>query len=307
MHIVLAISCMVLSAISEIMGKEIANRKIDSETMFINTYMFLGIFKIILIIVTMGQAFVFRPLMLLLLVPNMIISAVINYLYLKSLRLLPISVVVPVYLIYYPISMIFGVGFLKEQITPMQLIAIIIIFLMILIMSVNTSKSRLNKGLNTEHAEVANKKFTLQLGDISKGLIYILTAGLLNAVLIILDKNAYNSGLRVDEMILFGGMANVVIALIFYKLTKTKYRLRSGTYKYTLTSLMLVAIGIKFLSSISYVTAMKLGNATTIIPITASNILLVAILSSYYLKEKIKKSSYACILIFLLCIIVLVI
>ena len=307
MYIVLAILCMVLSAIHEIIGKEIANRKIDSETMFINTYMFLGVFKIILITVTIGQAFDFRPLMLLLLVPNIIISAAVNYLYLKSLRLLPISVVVPVYLIYYPISMIFGVGFLKEQITTMQLIAIIIIFLMILIMSVNTSKSRLNKGLNSEHAEVSHKKFTLQLGDISKGLVYILTAGLLNAVLIILDKNAYNSGLRVDEMILFGGMANIIIAFIFYKITKTKYRLRLDTYKYTLTSLMLVTIGIKFLSNISYVTAMKLGNATTIIPITASNILLVAILSSYYLKEKIKKSDYACIFIFLICIIILVI
>lgn len=307
MHIVLAILCMVLSAIHEIMGKEVANRKIDSETMFINTYMFLGVFKIILIAVTIGQAFVFRPMMLLLLIPNIIVSAFVNYLYLKSLRLLPISVIVPVYLIYYPISMIFGVGFLKEQITPMQLIAIIIIFLMILIMSVNTSKSRLNKGLNSEHSEVTNKKFTLQLGDISKGLVYIITAGLLNAVLIILDKNAYNTGLRVDEMILFGGIANIVISFIFYKLTKTKYRFRSDTYKYTLTSLMLVTIGIKFLSSISYVSAMKLGNATTIIPITASSILLVAILSSYYLKEKIKKSDYACIFIFLLCIIVLVI
>jgi uncharacterized membrane protein len=188
-----------------------------------------------------------------------------------------------------------------------QLIAIIIIFLMILAMSIDTSKSRLNKGINKEHEEVIHKHFSLHLGDISKGLIYIITSGLLNAVIIILDKNAYNAGLRTDEMILFGGIGNIVIGFIFYFLAKKRHNHEPDLYKYTLTPFMLFTIGIKFLSSITYLTSMKLGNATIVVPISASSILLVAIMSSYFLKEKLKKFDYVCIFIFLICIITLVV
>ena len=107
MYIALALLCMVLCAVQEIMGKEVSNENIKSETMFINTYLFLGLFKVLLIAVTVGSAFVFRPLMLILILPNIVISAVITYLYLKALKLLPVSVVVPIYLIYYPINVVY--------------------------------------------------------------------------------------------------------------------------------------------------------------------------------------------------------
>jgi drug/metabolite transporter (DMT)-like permease len=307
MYIALALLCMVLSAIQEIMGKEVANQKIKSETMFINVYLFLGILKILLIIVTVGASFVFRPLMLLLLIPNTIIAAIINYLYIKSLKLLPVSVVVPMYLIYYPLSMLFSIGLLKEEVSFMQLIAMAVIFVLILILSISTSKNRLNKGINEEHYEASHKRLGLHLKSISKGIIYIVTAGLLNGILIILDKNAYNAGLTVNEMILFGGIANIIIAFIMYGMVKKSFERKGSKYLYIMTPLMIFTIGMKFLCSITYTAAMKLGNATIVVPITASSILLVAILSAIFLNERLKKLDYLCIVIFMISIIVLII
>lgn len=306
MSVALAFLNMMLSAISEIMGKQVSNEKIKSETMFINTYLFLGIFKILLIFITVGQAFTFRPLMFLLLIPNMIIAACINYLYIKSLKMLPISVVAPMYLIYYPVSMLFSIGLLKEQVTGIQLAAMATIFILIIILSISTSKNRLNKGINEEHHEVTNKKLGVHLMSISKGIVYIISAGLLNGILIILDKNAYNSGLTANEMILFGGIANIIIAFVMYNIMKKSFAHKGSKYLYTLTPLMLLTIGIKFLCSVSYTAAMKIGNATTIIPITASSILLVAILSALFLNERLKKFDYICIVLFVVSIIVLI-
>lgn len=306
MSVALAFLNMMLSAISEIMGKQVSNEKIKSETMFINTYLFLGIFKILLIFITVGQAFTFRPLMFLLLIPNMIIAACINYLYIKSLKMLPISVVAPMYLIYYPVSMLFSIGLLKEEVTGIQLAAMATIFILIIILSISTSKNRLNKGINEEHHEVTNKKLGVHLMSISKGIVYIISAGLLNGILIILDKNAYNSGLTANEMILFGGIANIIIAFVMYNIMKKSFAHKGSKYLYTLTPLMLLTIGIKFLCSVSYTAAMKIGNATTIIPITASSILLVAILSALFLNERLKKFDYICIVLFVVSIIVLI-
>jgi len=307
MYIALALLCMVLCAVQEIMGKEVSNENIKSETMFINTYLFLGLFKVLLIAVTVGSAFVFRPLMLILILPNIVISAVITYLYLKALKLLPVSVVVPIYLIYYPVSMLFTIGLLKEQVSPMQLISMGVIFVMILTLSISTSKNRLNKGINKEHLEETHKRFGLHMGSISKGIVYIVTAGLLNGFLILLDKNAYNAGLTANEMILFGGMSSIIISFIFYAIIKKKYTRKGNKYLYTMTPLMLMTIGMKFLCSVTYATSMKMGNATIVVPIVASSILLVEILSSYFLKEKLRKREYLCIVIFMIAIIVLIV
>ncbi len=307
MYIALALLAMTLSSIQEIAGKEVANKQVKSETMFINTYLFLGIFKILLIVVTVGSAFVFRPLMLLLLIPNMIIATFVNYLYLKSVKKLPISVVIPIFLLYYPISMIFSIGFLKEQVSFMQLMAMAVIFIVILILSISTSKNRLNKGINKEHFEESNKKFEIHLSSITKGIIYIVTAGLLNGLLIVLDKNAYNAGVTVNEMILFGGISNVIIAFIFYGFIKRSFNRKDVKYLYVLTPLMLLTISMKFLSGIAYTTAMKMGNATIVVPIVASSILLVELLSAIFLNEKLKRFDYFCILIFMISIIVLIV
>lgn len=306
MYIALALLCMVFHAVAEIMGKEVSNKQIKSETMFINTYLFMGIFKILLIALTVGQAFVFRPMMMLILIPNIIISAVINYLYLKALKLLPVSVVVPVFLIYYPVSMILSIGLLKESVTSMQLIAMIIIFIMIFILSIHTSKNRLNKGINNEHYEESHRKLGMHLGTISKGLIYVVTAGLLNGLLVILDKNSYNFGVTTNEAILYGGISNIIISFVFYFIIKEAYNIKGNKYLYTLTPLMLLTIGVKFLYSITYLAAMKMGNATIVVPIVASYILLVAILSTFFLNEKLKKFDYMCILIFMICIVILI-
>ncbi len=306
MSVALAFLNMILSAVSEIMGKQVSNEKIKSETMFINTYLFLGIFKVLLIAITVGGAFVFRPMMFLLLIPNMIMAAFINYLYIKSLKMLPISVVAPMYLIYYPISMLFSIGLLKEEVSAIQLIAMAVIFVLIIILSISTSKNRLNKGINEEHYEATNKKLGVHLKSISKGIVYIISAGLLNGILVILDKNAYNSGVTANEMILFGGMANIVIAFIMYGIMKKSFAHKGSKYLYTLTPLMLLTIGIKFLCSVSYTAAMKTGNATTVIPITASSILLVAILSALFLNERLKKFDYMCMVLFVVSIIVLI-
>lgn len=306
MSIALAFLNMILGAVSEIMGKQVSNEKIKSETMFINTYLFLGIFKILLIIITVGGAFVFRPMMFLLLIPNVIVSAFINYLYIKSLKMLPISVVTPMYLIYYPVSMLFSIGLLKEEVTTLQLIAMAVIFILIILLSISTSRNRLNKGINEEHYESTNKKLGVHLKSISKGMVYIISAGLLNGVLVILDKNAYNAGLTANEMILFGGIAQIIIGFIMYGIMKKSFGNKGSKYLYTLTPLMLLTIGIKFLCSVTYTAAMKMGNATTVIPITASSILLVAILSALFLNERLKKFDYMCMVLFVVSIIVLI-
>ena len=306
MYIVLALMCMVVSAISEIMGKKVSNQDIKSETMFINTYLFLGIFKILLILVTIGGAFVFRPLMLLLIVPNMIVYAAISYLYLKALKMLPVSVVVPIYLIYYPVSMLFSIGILKEQVSSVQLIAMVVIFVMILMLSISTSKNRLNKGIDKEHYEESHKKLGIHLGSISKGIVYIVAAGLLNAVSILLDKNAFNMGITTNEMILYSGISNIVIAFVFYYIIKKSFNVKGSKYLYTMTSLMILTIGVKFLSSITYTAAMQMGNATIVVPIIASSILLVELLSSFFLKERLRKREYLCIVIFMIAILVLI-
>ena len=299
--------CMAFSAIQEIMAKKVSNQDIKAETMFINTYLFIGILKVLLIIVTVGSAFVFRPLMLLLIIPNIIVGATISYLYLKALKMLPVSVVVPIYLIYYPVSMLFSIGILKEPVSFIQLISMVVIFVMILMLSISTSRNRLNKGINKEHYEESHKKLGLHLGSISKGIVYVVTAGLLNAVSILLDKNAYNVGITTNEMILYSGISNIVIAFIFYYVIKKSFVKKGSKYLYTMTSLMILTIGVKFLCSITYIASMKLGNATIVVPITASSILFVELLSSFFLKERLRKREYLCIAVFMIAIIVLIV
>lgn len=306
MYIILALISMFLSAIQEIFGKQVSNQKIKSETIFINNYLYLGIFKVILIIVTVGQAFVFRPLMLLLLMPNIILSALISYLYLKAVKKLPISVVVPIYLLYYPISMVFSIGLLKETVTFIQLIAMAVIFILVLVLSISTSKNRLNDGINQEHFEESNKRFGLHLGSISKGITYIVSAGLLNGIVVLLDKNAFNCGLTINENLLFGGIGNIIIAFMLYSITKKSFSRKGLKYLYVLTPRMLVVASLKFLSGIAYVAAMKLGNATIVVPITASSILFIEILSAIFLNEKLKKFDYLCIILFMVSIAVLI-
>jgi len=302
----MALLCMVLLAVAEIMGKEVSNEGIKSETVFINTYLFIGLFKIILIAVTIGSTFVFRPLMVILIIPNMIVSSVVTYLYLKALQMLPVSVVVPMYLIYYPVSMLFTIGLLKEQVNPLQLISMGVIFVMIIVLSISTSKNRLNKGINKEHLEETHKKFGINMESISKGIIYVVAAGLLNGLLILLDKNAYNSGLATNEMILYSGISHIIIGLVFYSIVKKTFIKRGNSYLYIMTPLLMITIGVKFLCGITYVAAMKMGNATVVVPIVASSILLVEILSAFFLKEKLRKREYLCIVIFMIAIIVLI-
>lgn len=306
MYIILTLVSMVFSAIGDILGKEVANEKIKTETMFINTYLLLGIFKVILVLITAFSAFVFRIEMLLLLIPNIIMSSFITNLYLKSLKKLPVSVVVPVYLLYYPISMLFSIGLLKEQVSSVQLVAIVVIFLMILMLSFSTSKSRLNRGSEEEHLESVSSKMSLHMNDISKGLVFIVTAGLLNGILVVLDKNAFNMGLTVNEMLLFGGISQIIIAFFMYFKMKNYYNKKGDRYNYVVTKLMVVKIGISFLAGLTYTAAMKTGNATIVVPIHASSIFLVEILSSIFLNEKLKKFDYLCILIFMTAILVLI-
>lgn len=297
------------NALNKIAVKKVANEKIKSETIFINTYLFLGIFKILLVIITVGAAFEFRPKMLLLLIPNMLVASSASYLYIKSLKRLPISLIAPLYLIYYPISMIFSILLLGEIVTIAQGLAMTLIFIIILILSITSAKSKEKKQKLKEKniKEDENSKILKNKKYILHGIVYILLAGLLHAVDILLSKNAYNVGVYVHEMILYGGISNITVACISYNITKRNFAQQGKKYLYTLTPLMLIAVGIRFLASLSYTNAMKMGNATIVVPIVASNIFLVEILSAYVLKEKLKKIQYVSIVILMIAVFVLII
>lgn len=307
MYVVLALVSMLFSSVQEVMTKQVSNNGIKSGTIFINTYLFTGILKVLLIVVTVGTSFVFRPKMLLLLTPNIIIAALVTYLFLKSLKKLPISIVSPIYLLYYPLSMIFAVGLLGETVTSSKVISMIVIGISILFLSISSSRNRLNKGINKEHYEESHNRLNIHLGSISKGIIYILLCGILQGILIILDKNAFNHGLTLDEMILFGGVSNIIIAFIFYEIIKKEYEAKNTKYNYILDRLTLITIGIKFLASIMYTAAMQMGNATIVVPITASSIVLVEILSSIFLKERLKGYQYFFVGVFLVALMVLIV
>jgi drug/metabolite transporter (DMT)-like permease len=307
MYVILALVSMVFSSIQEVMTKQVSNNGMKSGTIFINTYLFTGILRVLLIIVTVGTSFVFRPQMLLLVTPNIIMAALVTYLFLKSLKKLPISIVAPIYLLYYPLSMIFAVSVLGETVTSSKIVAMVVIGISILFLSISSSKNRLNKGLNKEHYEESHNRLNIHLGSISKGIIYILLAGVLQGILIILDKNAFNHGLTIDEMILFGGVSNIIIAFIFYQIIKREYEVKNSKYIYILDKLTLITIGIKFLAGILYTASMQMGNATVVVPITASSIVLVEILSSIFLKERLKGYQYFFIGVFLVALMVLIV
>lgn len=88
---------------------------------------------------------------------------------------------------------------------------------------------------------------------------------------------------------------------------KKECEIRKEKFIYMMTPTLLMVIAIKFLSNISYISALKIGEASVIIPIVTANVLLVEILSSIFLKEKIKPYQYIFMGVFFVAILMLVI
>jgi drug/metabolite transporter (DMT)-like permease len=318
---------MTFLATYEILYKKVANSGVKSENIFINTFLFGGIFKVIVTVMISFSTFEFSFINFLIYIPNLCCDLLAAFLYIKSLKRIPISISAPLYLVYYPVSMIFSIVALKEDISFIKIIAIITIGIIIFVLSIKTSSNKLNNDKEvlktSEHNIKTNKR--KHLTYVTKGVIFALVAGIFNALGMSLDKNCLNNGMIPNEMILYNGIGGIIISILLYNRLKLGYKnliinkdkdkfkdknekkLNNNIYKYTLTPMLLLAITIRFLSSISYTTAMSYGNVNTVVPIIASDIILIAILSSVFLKEKIKPYQVISLILFVICIIMLTI
>lgn len=325
MAIIFALISMTCLATYEILYKKVANNGINSKNIFINTFLFGGIFKVIVTVIFSFLTFEFSIINFLIYIPNLCCDLLAAFLYIKSLKRIPISISAPLYLVYYPVSMIFSIVALKEDISFIKIIAIITIGIIIFILSIKTSSNKLNNDKEVLKTNENNIKINKRkhLTYVTKGVIFALVAGVFNALGMSLDKNCLNNGMIPNEMILYNGIGGIIISILLYNRLKLgnqnliinknkdkdkdKKNLNNNIYKYTLTPILLLAIAIRFLSSISYTTAMSYGNVNTVVPIIASDIILIAILSSVFLKEKIKPYQVISLILFVICIIMLTI
>lgn len=311
MEIILALISMCFLSAYELLYKKVANKGIKSENIFINTFLFSGIFKMLLVCIFFLGSFQFSIKNFIIYLPNIIFDLLAAYLFIKSLKRIPIFLTSTLYLIYYPFSIICSVLFLNEKIDITKIIAIIIIGGIILILSLKGAKNKGgNKNSQKEHLDNIPKGRKKHLDYISKGILFAISAGVLNALYMLLDKNCLNIGMNPNEIILYNGIGSVIISLIFYY--KISYDSKISTsdenkYTYTLTPTLLIAIALRFLSSVLYTVAMSYGNVSTVIPIIASDVIVITIISNLFLNEKTKLYQKVLIVMFFACILMLTI
>lgn len=306
MHLVFAVLSMLFLSAYKMIYKQLTNEGSRSENIFINTFLFCGILKIIIVFLVPGYHFEFRWERMLQYIPDVLCDVIASYLYIKAVKRIPISIAAPLYLAYYPLSVILSITIFHESVLLSQILAMIVIGILILVLSITTSKDRLNKGMEKEHLSSIPKGISNQLNSISKGILFALIAGIFNGLYIFLDKLWLNHGMFPEEQILYGGIGSIMVSFVFYFRLK-RVGIRGREYHYTLTPLLLIAIALRFLSSISYTAAMATGEASTVIPIAASDVIVIAALSSIFLKEKLKWYQILSIIAFVICIIILTI
>ena len=318
MEIVLALMSMLFLATYEILYKIEANKGMKSENIFINTFLFSGIFKVILVVIFFLPTINFNILNFIIYIPNILFDLLAAYLFIKSIKRIPIFLASTLYLIYYPFSILCSVVFLHENITFTKVIAIVIIGIIIFILSFKKPSLKLFKSNKKEELNsgfISKKK---RLSRKSRGVIYALVAGILNALYLLLDKNCLNNGFNPNEIILYNGIGSIFISVLFYYKLMGYFKLNKNSdekddidneykYKYMLTPLLLGAVALRFFSSVLYTIAMSFGNVSTVIPIIASDVIIITIVSSIFLHEKIKLYQKILIVLFVFCIAMLTI
>lgn len=309
MEIIFALVSMCFLSAYELLYKNVANKGIKSENIFINTFLFSGIFKMLLVCIFFLNTFDFSIKNFIIYLPNIMFDLVAAYLFIKSLKRIPIFLTSTLYLIYYPFSIICSVLFLNEKIDIVKIIAIIIIGIIILILSLKGAKNKnINKNSQKEHLDNIPKGRKKHLDYISKGIIFAILAGILNSLYMLLDKNYLNMGMNPNEIILYNGIGSVIISLIFYyKISYDSKNIENEEkkYTYTLTPMLLIAIAFRFLASVLYTVAMSYGNVSTVIPIIASDVIVITIISNLFLNEKTKLYQKILIVMFFGCILML--
>ena len=209
----------------------------------------------------------------------------------KAMTLVKVSILSPLQNSSCAITTILCILILKQKISIIQIIAIIVIILCMILLSVNKDEVlKLESGNKEEDERNAKRAYLLYL----KGIFFALGYWLLDGIGSFMDDYTLEANLSAEQVIIAFSFIYCfvgIITSIFLKIKEKDYKLldiKNNKLKWLGTF-------IETAGQYTYIYAFAFGDAVLASPYIAAYSIVTIILSRIFLKEKLSKKQYALI------------
>lgn len=289
MWIIFATITVLLWGTSETIFKKVSNVEKHSVLKLISCNgLMLGICALIYMLITRTQItfdviIIYLPISLI-----YIASMFCTY---KAMTLVKVSILSPLQNSSCAITTILCILILKQKISIIQIIAIIVIILCMILLSVNKDEVlKLESGNKEEDKRNAKKAYLLYL----KGIFFALGYWLLDGIGSFMDDYTLEANLSAEQVIIAFSFIYCFVGIItsmFLKIKEKDYKLldiKNNKLKWLGTF-------IETAGQYTYIYAFAFGDAVLASPYIAAYSIVTIILSRIFLKEKLSKKQYALI------------
>lgn len=221
----------------------------------------------------------------------------------KAMTLVKVSILSPLQNSSCAITTILCILILKQQISVVQIIAIIAIIICMVLLSINKDEVlRIESGNKEEDEKNAKRAYMLYL----KGIFFALGYWFLDGIGSFMDDYTLEANLSAEQVIIAFSFIYCFVGIITAIVLKIKER----DYKFVEVNSkknMLKWLGtlIETAGQYTYIYAFAFGDAVLASPYIAAYSVVTVILSRIFLKEKLKKKQYALISLILIAMITL--
>ena len=291
MWIIFAVITVVLWGTSETIFKSVSNEETDSVLKLISyNGIVLGICAVVFMVITKTNI---NLNIILTYLPVSIIFITSMFFTYKAMKFIKISIISPLQNSSCAITCLLCVVLLKQELSIIQLIAIISIVIGIILLSIN--KSEIDKSNDIKNYIV--------------GILFALGYWLLDGIGSFLDDYTLDETLTAEQLIIAFSFIYCIIGIVSFIILKIKNRNLENIY---LTKAMpklidkkLIGTLIETVGQYTYIYTFAFGEAALASPFISAYSIVSLVLSRIFLKEKLNKKQYGLILLILLGLITL--
>ena len=219
----------------------------------------------------------------------------------KAMTLVKVSILSPLQNSSCAITTILCVLILKQQVSIVQIIAIITIIICMILLSINKDEVlRIESGNKEEDEKNAKRAYLLYL----KGIFFALGYWFLDGIGSFMDDYTLEANLSAEQVIIAFSFIYCFIGII----TSIVLKFKEKDYKIINVKenkLKWLGTFIETVGQYTYIYAFAFGDAVLASPYIAAYSIVTVILSRIFLKEKLKKKQYALISLILIAMITL--
>ena len=219
----------------------------------------------------------------------------------KAMTLVKVSILSPLQNSSCAITTILCIFILKQQVSIIQIIAIISIIICMILLSINKDEVlRIESGNKEEDEKNAKRAYLLYL----KGIFFALGYWFLDGIGSFMDDYTLEANLSAEQVIIAFSFIYCFIGII----TSIVLKFKEKDYKIINVKenkLKWLGTFIETVGQYTYIYAFAFGDAVLASPYIAAYSVVTVILSRIFLKEKLKKKQYALISLILIAMITL--